>query len=58
MVNFEKDIEQCLKTLHTGGLILYPTDKDWGIGCDATNEKAVERIYALKNRHDEKTQLI
>ena len=50
MVNFEKDIEQCLKTLHTGGLILYPTDTVWGIGCDATNEKAVERIYEKSTR--------
>jgi len=44
MVNFEKDIEQSLKVLHDGGLILYPTDTVWGIGCDATNEKAVESI--------------
>jgi len=58
MVNFEKDIEQCLKTLHSGGLILYPTDTVWGIGCDATNEKAVERIYALKNRPDEKAMIV
>ena len=58
MVNFEKDIEQCLKTLHAGGLILYPTDTVWGIGCDATNEKAVERIYALKNRPDEKAMIV
>jgi len=58
MVNFEKDIEQCLKVLHDGGLILYPTDTVWGIGCDATNEKAVERVYQLKKRSDEKAMIV
>ena len=41
---FEKDTEKCLETLKAGGLILYPTDTVWGIGCDATNAKAVEKI--------------
>ena len=58
MVNFEKDIEQCLTVLQSGGLILYPTDTVWGIGCDATNEKAVERIYKLKQRPDEKAMIV
>ncbi len=58
MVNFEKDIEQCLKVLQEGGLILYPTDTVWGIGCDATNAKAVEKIYALKQRPDEKAMIV
>ncbi len=58
MVNFEKDIEQCLAVLQSGGLILYPTDTVWGIGCDATNEKAVEKIYALKKRPDEKAMIV
>ena len=49
----EADIVQCLKTLSAGGLILYPTDTVWGIGCDATNEEAVKRVYQLKQR-DEK----
>ena len=53
-MEFEQDIEQCLQVLHTGGLILYPTDTIWGIGCDATNEEAVARIYALKKREDNK----
>ena len=48
MVIFENNIEECLKVLQSGGLILYPTDTVWGIGCDATNEAAVEKIYALK----------
>lgn len=58
MVNFEKDIEQCLEVLRNGGLILYPTDTVWGIGCDATNEKAVEKIYQLKKRPDEKAMIV
>jgi L-threonylcarbamoyladenylate synthase len=58
MVNFEKDIEQCLAVLKYGGLILYPTDTVWGIGCDATNERAVERIYTLKQRPDEKAMIV
>ena len=58
MKNFEKDIEKCLETLKAGGLILYPTDTVWGIGCDATNEKAVEKIYKLKRRSDEKAMIV
>lgn len=57
-MNFEIDIEQCLKVLNDGGLILYPTDTVWGIGCDATNEKAVEKVYALKKRSDEKAMIV
>lgn len=58
MVDFEKDIEQCLQVLKNGGLILYPTDTVWGIGCDATNEQAVAKIYALKQRPDEKAMIV
>ena len=54
----EDDIASCLQVLREGGLILYPTDTVWGIGCDATNEKAVEKIYQLKNRNAEKTMII
>ena len=57
-MNFENDIEQCLKVLKDGGLILYPTDTVWGIGCDATNNKAVEKIYQLKRRPDNKAMII
>lgn len=53
-----KDIEDCLKVLHLGGLILFPTDTIWGIGCDATNEEAVEKIYDLKGRSNEKPLII
>lgn len=58
MTGFEKDIEQCLQVLKNGGLILYPTDTVWGIGCDATDEKAVEKVYRLKNRSDEKAMIV
>lgn len=55
---FEDDIENCLQVLHNGGTILYPTDTVWGIGCDATNEKAVEKIYKIKKRNEEKSMII
>ena len=58
MKGFEEDIEKCLEVLRSGGLILYPTDTIWGIGCDATNEKAVEKIYKLKKRSDEKAMIV
>lgn len=53
-----RDIEMALEVLKKGGVILYPTDTIWGIGCDATNEKAVERIYSLKKRADSKSMLV
>lgn len=51
-------VEQALQTLHTGGIILYPTDTVWGIGCDATDVKAIDRIYTLKKRDDTKSMII
>ncbi len=54
----EADIVQCLKTLSNGGLILYPTDTVWGIGCDATNEEAVKKVYRLKQRDDSKALIV
>jgi len=54
----EKDIEQCLKVLREGGLILYPTDTVWGIGCDASNSNAVEQVYRLKKRTDSKAMIV
>jgi len=50
MTDFSNDIEQCLKVLQHGGIVLYPTDTIWGIGCDATNAAAVEKIISLKQR--------
>lgn len=44
--------------MQAGGIILYPTDTIWGIGCDATNEKAVQRVYELKKRADNKAMLV
>lgn len=58
MADFSSDIEQCLKVLHAGGIILYPTDTIWGIGCDATNAAAVEKIIALKQRPAEKSFVV
>ncbi|MEO6406895.1 MAG: L-threonylcarbamoyladenylate synthase [Ferruginibacter sp.] len=54
----DTDIENCLAVLNKGGVILYPTDTVWGIGCDATNEKAVEKIYRIKQRNEEKSMII
>lgn len=50
----QTEITNTLSVLKKGGLILYPTDTIWGIGCDATNEKAVKKIYELKQREDSK----
>ena len=47
-----EDIRTAVQTLRQGGLILYPTDTIWGIGCDAANEEAVRRIFQLKQRQD------
>jgi L-threonylcarbamoyladenylate synthase len=57
MKQFEEDIKACVKTLEEGGVILYPTDTVWGLGCDATNEQAVEKIYALKKRSESKSMI-
>ena len=58
LFSFENDIESCLAELVKGGLILYPTDTVWGIGCDATNAEAVEKIYNLKKRADGKSMIV
>jgi L-threonylcarbamoyladenylate synthase len=55
---FENDVQQCLEVLRTGGVILYPTDTIWGLGCDATNAEAVQRIYQIKQREDTKSLII
>ena len=54
----KEDLNQALETLKSGGLILYPTDNIWGIGCDATNPEAVEKIFALKGRDKGKSMII
>jgi L-threonylcarbamoyladenylate synthase len=58
MINFENDILNCLKVLRDGGTILYPTDTIWGLGCDATNEEAIEKIYEIKKRPAEKSLIV
>lgn len=50
----EQDIKNAVEVLRKGGVILYPTDTIWGIGCDATNEDAVARVYSIKQRDDSK----
>lgn len=52
------DIKKACETLRAGGLILYPTDTIWGIGCDATNPEAVQKVYDLKQRADDKAMLV
>lgn len=53
-----EEINKAIEVLRRGGIILYPTDTVWGIGCDATNAEAVERIYALKQSGDKKSMLV
>ncbi len=57
-MKFSIDIEKCIDVLEKGGLILYPTDTVWGIGCDPTNENPVDRIYKLKQRSASKSMII
>lgn len=51
----QQELKNCLETLTKGGLILYPTDTVWGIGCDATNTEAIKKVYQLKQREDSKS---
>lgn len=55
---FDQDIRSSLDILRKGGVILYPTDTIWGIGCDATNSSAVEKIFRIKSRDEEKSLII
>src|SRR5688500_14228904 len=54
----DREVEAALAVLRSGGIILYPTDTVWGIGCDATNEKAVQKIFDLKKREDSKSMIV
>lgn len=54
IVKQEEDIKRAIECMRRGGVILYPTDTVWGIGCDATNAEAVDRIYKIKRRDDSK----
>ena len=53
-----EEIQDSIEVLKSGGLILYPTDTVWGIGCDATNNEAVKKIYQLKQRQDSKSLIV
>ena len=54
----EKVLSEAVETMRKGGVILYPTDTVWGLGCDATNPEAVRRIYEIKRRDDSKSLVL
>jgi len=56
-MSFQEALKKSAEILKQGGVILYPTDTVWGIGCDAKNEAAVEKVFALKKRADTKSML-
>ena len=53
----QDEVKRAVEVMRAGGVILYPTDTVWGIGCDATNEEAVKKVYALKRREDSKAMI-
>lgn len=57
-MDFEQDIRNCVHVLERGGLILYPTDTIWGIGCDAMNAAAIDAVFSLKHRPREKNLIV
>lgn len=57
MMNKKEDIQNAVEVMRKGGVILYPTDTVWGIGCDATNEEAVAKVYRIKQRDDSKAMI-
>lgn len=54
----KEEVKKACEVMHKGGIILYPTDTIWGIGCDATNPEAVKRVYEIKKRADSKAMLV
>jgi L-threonylcarbamoyladenylate synthase len=54
----KEEINKALEVLKSGGVILYPTDTIWGLGCDATNEEAVDKVLKIKNRPAEKSLIV
>ena len=58
MKNYESDISNAIRVLKNGGNILYPTDTVWGLGCDATNDAAVQKIKKKKKRVESKTMIV
>lgn len=57
-MSITEDVKKACEVMNKGGVILYPTDTVWGIGCDATNEEAVKRVYEIKQRADSKALLV
>lgn len=57
-MDVNKEIHNAFEIIKEGGIILYPTDTVWGIGCDATNEEAIKKIYALKKREESKSMIV
>ncbi len=55
---FDEDLKNSINSLKNGGVIIYPTDTIWGLGCDATNQSAVERVFGIKSRSDNKSLII
>lgn len=54
----QEEIKKAVEVLRSGGVILYPTDTVWGLGCDATNENAVRKVFEIKNREDARAMLV
>ena len=57
-MDYSEDLKSALNILREGGVILYPTDTIWGLGCDATNQDAVEKIFKIKKRRESKSLII
>jgi L-threonylcarbamoyladenylate synthase len=57
-MDLNQEIQNALEVLQNGGIILYPTDTVWGIGCDASNEEAVDKIYKLKKRAESQSMIV
>lgn len=57
-LSMKQEIRNCIDVLRKGGTILYPTDTIWGIGCDATNPKAVQKVYKIKKRMESKSMIV
>ncbi|WP_298121491.1 L-threonylcarbamoyladenylate synthase [Flavobacterium sp.] len=57
-MDINTEVHNAFEVIKNGGIILYPTDTVWGIGCDATNEEAIKKIYALKQRDDSKSMIV
>lgn len=58
MSDISQEVHQAFEIIKKGGIILYPTDTVWGIGCDATNQEAIAKIYALKQREESKSMIV